>query len=234
MTTGYEKARAVREELDNNTVRVSSEETEKTNVSLSTNEQEKGLSVIDDAYFTDNMRLGTEQLTPDDLATPTLTIIQPNNKLTDDDGRPYARGKFFYSGTKEIFDSVNVSFLVFSKADLPSFADKTVMQKNYIYFGAIMPGAKLFKLYLRSTGIGQAKKFNSDVVALKKPMYTLDVTLSSSFVQGENGDYYKIEFKINGVRTNPEEILMLEDLTRQFGEEVKRNQEVVTADEIPF
>lgn len=193
--------------------------------------QDISLSDID-VMFAENKNLGLENITAEDLPTPTLTLIQNNSTLQDEEGRPYPRGQFYYKGTKEVFKEVNCSLLTFDKKDMPDFSNKEVSVKTYIFMGALEPGYKPFLLYLKRSGIGAAKQYLADVVAKGLPMFALKTKLVSEKVDGEKGSYYKIKFEITGVRDDAQELMMLEKLTRKYATQDKGELEVDS--DIPF
>ena len=204
---------------------------------------DKAITLPND-YYTDRAKLGIELIGPEDLATPTLQLIQATSKVKDEDGRPYITGTWYHSLTKKTYKNPLVTFLVFQKQNLPSYSDKTVMERNYIYYGVMLPGQEPFKTYFRSSAIGVAKKFNSQIVASKSPMYSFAVELGSEFVQSDLGDYYKPVLNVQGKHTNPDLVVALEELTRQFSTEavdeaelpyqISGKEEVVDPDKIPF
>lgn len=204
---------------------------------------DKAITLPND-YYADRAKLGTESIGPEDLATPTLQLIQATSKVKDEDGRPFITGTWYHSLTKKTYKNPLVTFLVFQKQNLPSYSDKTVMERNYIYYGVMLPGQEPFKTYFRSSGIGVAKKFNSQIVASKSPMYSFAVELGSELVQSDMGDYYKPVFNVQGKHTNPDLVVALEELTRQFSTEavdeaelpyqLSGKEEVVDPNKIPF
>lgn len=191
---------------------------------------ETGIQKLDEAYFAQYQNLGMETVEPEDLATPVLKIIQPNSKDRDEDGRPYKPGVFLHTSTKRVIETPTVSFLKFEKSDLPDYTDKNIMVKTYIYYGALLPEMEPFKMFMRKTMMGVAKKLNTDIKESGKPMFALNLTLSSHLVSGEKGDYYVMDYKINGVHEDPNMVITLEELTRGF----LRSTEQVDPSDVPF
>lgn len=198
------------------------------------------LQGLDDKYFEQNANIGLEDLDPEDMPTPTLTLIQRTSKVVDSSGRPYMPGTFYYKATKQNLPEVKASILVFTKQESPSYNDKNVMERVYVFLGAIMPELQPFKMFLRSSGIGAAKQFLGEVKALKKPMYALDVEIFSVKRENEFGPYYVPQFNINGIRQSAEEIVLLEDLARTYSDNRHRISEesvqeaTAVADDMPF
>lgn len=225
MSDGYIKARETADKLgDRDTVSITVGDQPKT---------ETAIQKLDEQYFKDYANLGMETVTPDDLSTPTLNLIQSNSKVRDESGRPYTPGDFYHTKTKKIYKTVDVAFLQFSKGDYPSYSDKSVLVHTYVYYGVTLPDMEPFKIYLRNAGIGEAKKFNTDVVSMKRPLFALNVTLSSREINGDKGDYFVPQFKINGVHVNPNAVMTLQELAQAFVKSGKANEEVNPSD-IPF
>ncbi len=185
-------------------------------------DEETALAVIDDDYLKRNRGVGLEEVTPDDLPTPTLSLIQNNSTLTDDENKPYPRGEFFYKGNSKTYKEIICTLLSFTKQDLPDFSNREEMVKNYIFLGVLEDeGFKPFKLFLKRTGIGAAKQFLGAVAASNLPMFALKVVLTAEYIQGELGNYYKIKFTVKGKREDASEILQLEKMARQYGPLIK-------------
>lgn len=179
-------------------------------------------------------KLGLEEMTQEDMPTPTLMLIQNNSTLVDDNGRPYPRGKFLYKGTKELYDEVSCSLLSFTKKDMPSFSDKEILERTYVFLGVLEPTLRPFILYLRSTGIGAAKQFLGEVVARNVPMYSLQVKLSSESVKGEKGTYYKIKFTVAGFTDDYKKLAVIAGLTRKYAHKVKEETPEAGEKDIPL
>ncbi len=202
---------------------------------VSPDDTENALAVVNDDYLKRNRSVGLEEVTPDDLPTPTLSLIQNNSTLTDEENKPYPRGEFFYKGNSKSYKEVTCTLLSFTKRDLPDFSNREELVKNYIFLGVLEDeGFKPFKLFLKRTGIGAAKQFLGAVAASNLPMFALKVVLTAEYIQGELGNYYKIKFTVKGKREDTSEILQLEKMARQYGplikEEPQEEAEVIQGD----
>lgn len=197
--------------------------------------QPKGdeLAEVESMMRTD-VRLGMEELEQEDIPTPSLMLIQNNSTLVDDNGVPYKRGMFFYKGTKQLFSEVSCSLLSFTKKEMPSFSNKELMEKTYVFLGVLDPEFKPFVLFLESTGIGAAKQFLGEVVARNVPMYSLKVKLSAETINGEKGTYYKIKFSIAGLRDDYSELSTVAGLTRKYSHKIKEATPESSDKDFPF
>lgn len=178
----------------------------------------KELAKLSDTYFKQNLKVGLEELTPDDLPTPTITIVTPSSKARDKDGRPYIPGQFYFSGLKKAYSTIDITMLCYTKQELPSYEDKTILEKNYVFLGVIEEDGEMlpFKWYLKKTGIGAAKRLLGDVTAARMPMFALKLNATTQLKNGEKFDYHVVEFKITGVHQDPEKIIILENLAKNY------------------
>lgn len=179
----------------------------------------KALSVIDEQYFHDNARVGLEDLTPDDLPTPVLKIV--NSEVLKADGQtPVRYGHFYYPALDADMETVTCTFLTYVKQMQPVYMKPEIQEKVYVIMGAIdsTSGFKPFKMYLRGGNVGAFKKFLGQVTARNYPMYSLKLELASEKRTSQEGKtYYSLLINAQGVRDDAADILTLEELTRQFG-----------------
>lgn len=110
----FDKAHAIKSEVEKNKA-------------IAAGNQTTTLAVADEEYFKKFRGLGTEELTAEDMPTPYLSIIQNNSTLTDKEMRPLMRGAFYYAGDESVNKEVECSLLTFTKKDLPSFDNKSVL-----------------------------------------------------------------------------------------------------------
>lgn len=185
----------------------------------------KEIVTVSAEYLAKNKSIGLEELTQDDLPTPTLSVVHYNSKLVDSEGRPYPRGHFFYKGDNSCHKEVECSLLGYTKKDLPNFSDKTLLDKNYIFMGAIEPGFKPFLMYFKKTGIRSVKTFLDQVVKMNVPMYALKLKLTTEARESQTGAYFIIHINIIGVRDNAQEVFLLEKLARQYGSHITTESE---------
>lgn len=199
--------------------------------------EEDTLVKADNDYFQAIKNIGLEELEQTDVPTPSVILVQNNSTLEDANGNPYPRGKFVYKGTGEVMSEVNCSILTFTKKEFPSFSNKEVMEKTYVFLGALTPNMQPFVLYLKRTGIGAAKQYFGQVKSKGVPMFALKTRLTSEKREGEKGSYYVIKFNIDGVRESVKELRFLEELVNRYSavkDEVKEEVQEVEVKDIPF
>lgn len=193
---------------------------------------EKGLTTLNDTYFKNNLNVGLEDIDPEDLPTPTLSLVQTNSVLVDESNRPLPRGTFYYKGTQSVLNEVDCAILSVTKSEFPDFSDKEVMVKTYVLLGVLEPGFKPFLMYLKRSGIGAAKDMLGQIKAAQRPMYSLRIKITADFKQGEKGTYYIPKFKVGEVRTSADEIIMLEDMAKTYGAKIKEKVNGQTQEEL--
>lgn len=188
--------------------------------SIESKEQPKELANVQ-SFLKENRSLGAEEASQEDLRTPTLMLIQNNSTITDDENRPYARGKFFYKGTRALIDVVEGVILTFSKVEMPTYSDKSVKEKQYKLAGVLGEKKLPFVMYLRSTGIGAFKNFYTEVHNADRPLFSVAVKMTVEKIDGEKGTYYKPKFSIKSMIDSMEELQVLRELTKRFREVLK-------------
>jgi hypothetical protein len=171
-------------------------------------------------YFKDKLSLGREEIEPEDIPTPVLLLTQDISKVRDEKGNKIPAGKFYYSGTGEVFDEVKVSMLIVSKKDTPDFQTK-LPTRTHIYLGVIYPELRPFLMFFRNTGLFSSKTFQGKVTALQVPMYCVNVTLTAEQTTFEKNTWWKTVFRIDGIRSSMAEIVILEDLLSQYQPGIK-------------
>lgn len=204
------------------------------------NSSDNALTTLDESYLKDNANVGLEEVTPEDLPTPFLTLIGTNSTLQDAEGRPYPRGAFVYRATGEVLEEVDCTILSLTKSNTPSYSDKSIMEPAYIILGVLNEGTRPFKIILKSTGIGAFKQYLGNVTASKLPMFTLRTIITSEKIQGEKGTYYKYKFTVKEMHKDMDQIMVLENLAKTYGPKMKgeeteeKVQPLAVADDIPF
>lgn len=172
----------------------------------------------------ETVNAGTEEVTQEDLNTPSLKLIQATTK----DILGKTDGWYYRNDTKQQIDVVDVNLVYVTTIEGDNFNNSGV-EKKKIYFGFYDETNEPFKFYVRGWGLSEHRKFQTEVLSLKNkyriPMFSLKVKLSSELQSGtkvENGkslDYqvYKPVFTIlknpeNGkpmVEQNPDRIEFL-------------------------
>lgn len=194
-------------------------------------EQPKELGTLSKEYFRQNLNVGLEEMTPDDLPTPTITLVTASSKMRDEEGRPYIPGLFYYKGLKKTYKELDITMLGYTKAMMPSYDDKEILEKNYVFFGVIEEEGEMlpFKWYLKKTGAGSAKRLLGDVKAARMPMFALKIHATAEAKSGEKFDYHIINFSIKGIHQDPEKVVILENLAKNYSP--KMAEEALKIDE---
>jgi hypothetical protein len=177
--------------------------------------KEKEIALPKD-YYDQNANVGLSGLDATDVPIPTLTVIQTNSKVRDEEGRPLIPGKFYYKALKLAYDVVEASILVITKKMMPSYEDRSVMERTYMVLGCLYPGQMPFLMYNKSSAYFATRQFIGEVKARKLPMYVLKVQLTSEKRQNEYGEWFMPIFNIVGVETDPDKIVILENLAKEY------------------
>jgi len=140
-----------------------------------------------------DVNIGTESITPEDLNTPVLKIMQPTTQGVDD----MQIGAFYRTDTKQQYKEVDVNLVAVSSETVENF-NKTGMENVKVYYGFFAGTNEPFKMYLRGWGLGAHRQFQTEVLSLKNkfnvPMLALTVSLKTEKQQGqlESGKPYTI------------------------------------------
>lgn len=184
-------------------------------------ESQSKLATLDETYFRNNANVGLEDIAPEDLPTPTLTVIQNNSTLADAEGRPYPRGRFLYKGNDRLMTEVFCTFLSVTKAEFPDFSNPEEKVPTFVMLGALEPDWKPFILYMKKTGRMAVRQFLGKIKASQIPLFAHRVQLTTEEVKSPRGTYYVIKFTTLGMRKNMDEILMLEEMAKTYGAKIK-------------
>lgn len=167
-------------------------------------------------YFQQNLNVGLSGIGVEDTPVPTLSIVQSGSKMRDSEGRPYTPGKLYYKALKQDYDVVQASILVITKKMMPSYSNRDELERTFMVLGCIMPVMTPFMMFCKSSGYFSVRNFIGEVKALKKPMYSLDVHISTEKRQNEQGEWYVPVFTIAGVQKDPNVIVTLEELAKDY------------------
>ena len=194
-------------------------------------EETKAVTKYDADHLRSIANLGLEDLEETDLPLPTITLIQNNSTLVDENDNPLPRGQFYCKGTKEVLKEVNCIFLSFTKRDLPDFSHKDVLVHTWIFLGVMGKDLRPFLYYCKNTALGPAKEFLGNVKSLMLPMFAIKAKLTSEKIEGEKGTYFRVKFNTVGDIEDPEQLMMLEGLTRKYGPKLRQGQVEEKAEE---
>ena len=207
-----------------------------------TNEPSKEIVGVD-KFFQDNTNVGLETVRSEDLPVPRLSLVQRTSTKTNlKDGTPARPGTYFYSATKESTPTFECTLLSAKLTDLPTFNDKRVMEKVWVFLGAREGDWKPFIFSCRGASSGAAKNFIGNVKANGKfPMFSYKVKLSSkaaeASIEGRSVGYFVAVFDDAGIRDNLSDLTMLRELAMKYGVEADKTvqgwDEEGTSAEIP-
>ena len=200
---------------------------ETTNGAMETASENKALANLGKEYYRDNANVGLEDLGTEDIPIPSLSVIQSSSKLRDDEGRPYAPGNLYYKALKKVYTEVHCHILVIQKKDLPSYVDRETLERTYIFIGVIDPVMMPFIMYNKSSSYFSARQFIGEVKARKLPMYALDVTITTEKRSNDQGEWYVPVFNVAGLIDDPEKVVTLENLAKNYVE----NKDVIRGED---
>lgn len=214
------------------------------------------------AFLQENSKLGLEEMSQDDLRTPTLSLIQKNATMEDNYGNLLSTahsGKFYYKGNYSVYEKVEVILLTFNKVNLPSYNDRNIMEQNYKVVGMLLKEKLPFILYCRSTGIGAFKNILTEANSLKRPLWSFITTITAEEQKTEKDGkkfvYFKLKFSVKEMINEMNTLQSLKRLTEKYKTVAKteepepdevneqfpdheptpgENTESVSADDIPF
>lgn len=199
-------------------------------------DKNNAVALVDDTYLKEKALLGMEAVEPEDIPTPVLLLTQDISKVVDKEGNKIPAGKFYYSGTGEVFDEVDVTMLIISKKDTPDFQSK-LPTRTHIYLGVIHPTLTPFLMYFKNTGLFTSKEFLGKVKAMKVPMFSVNIKLVAEQTSFEKNTWWKVRFQIMGTKEQMSELVILEDLIHEYApridEEISKT-DAATAEELPF
>lgn len=185
-------------------------------------------------YLADKANLGMEAVEQEDIPTPTLLLTQDISKVVDAQGKKIPAGKFYYSGTGQVFDELEVTLLIISKKDTPDFQTKEPT-RTHIYLGVMHQGMMPFLMWFKNTGLFASKEFLGKVRAMKVPMFALNVKLVAEQTSFEKNTWWKVRFQIMGTKDKVEELVILEDLIHQYAPSIDSDiEKSEKKDDLPF
>lgn len=194
-------------------------------------EEGKDTSITVASMYKGTVNAGTEEVSQEDLNTPTLRIIQKLSEVDIDN--PHI-GWFYRNDLKEEFETVDIN-LIYVTTVLSDNYNKTAKEKVKVYFGFYKDSKEPFKMFVRGWSMAGHRNFQSEVgmwkAKLHVPMFALMVRLSTVDQEGtmkDNGKAYntkKLVFTILKddnkqpiVEMNPDRISFLFEAVQRFKE----------------
>jgi hypothetical protein len=127
--------------------------------------------------------LGTECITPEDLAPTRLKVLYATSKAELPQGEAINPGYFHRDDLNQQFKSIRVSFITVKKTEQENF-NKTGFEAVKNFYGIFEGNIDPFLYTVRSTALSSASKFLSEVKRIqhkyKLPMYALKVELTTN------------------------------------------------------
>lgn len=142
--------------------------------------------------FHANAKVGTSQMTSEDLEATSLLLLQGLSNPSLPEGEDKKIGYFYRSDTMEQVKEIMVNILCFKKVWADNYK-KTAQERKHIYYGSFEGSSDIFRMYVRGGwSLAGSRKFLSEVkrLQLKRglPMFALKVRLSSAEVHGTMKD----------------------------------------------
>lgn len=153
--------------------------------------KESSLAVAD--MYKGVEKAGTEEISQEDLNTPTLKIVQ---QLTSDVENK-KEGSLYRSDTGEQADHFDVNLVYVTTQEMDNY-NKTAKEKVKVYFGYFAGTNEPFRMYIRGWSLANHRAFQTQVSVFqrkfKTPMFALTVRLATEKQEGnikESGKPYK-------------------------------------------
>lgn len=205
--------------------------TEKENKNEIVPNKESHPAVLDESYFKENLNVGMEEVTTDDIPTPTLSLIQSNSEVMEANNL----GKWFYKGNEKTYDTVECYLLAMTKKEMPKYSEKTVNEMVHIYLGVFADNLEPFMLFLRNYGLGASRQFQGIRMGYKKPAYCIKVKLYSEAVKNDKGSFFIPKIDFVAIEENQEKIILLEDVAKNYQVGFKEKADSIgAAKDLPF
>lgn len=224
---GKDAARKTAEKLKQDAEAAETKEREESTQALEVTRQKAA------AMYRNDVGLGTEDISADDINIPQLKLVQPNKPYPLVDGKRATDGWWYRTDTKEQIQNPEVTILVVRKAYADNFK-KTAKERQHIYFGIHEGTNDLFRMYARGWSLNGSRDFVTQVKTIQSkyrvPMFALKVQLSNAPRSGKTDDgaeysVFSAVFTIlkdeDGypiLEDRPERVTILRELAKRFTE----------------
>lgn len=175
-----------------------------------------------------NPNIGTENMSPEDVNTPVLKIVQK----TTDEFEGMKIGSYIRTDTNEQMENVAVNFVYVTTEEGENY-NKTAIEKFKVYYGFYSGTNEPFKMYVRGWGLASHRDFQTEVMRIRNkynlPMLALEVTLRTEKQEGTMKDsgkpytIYKPVFEVTKdkdgipfVETDKERVAFLMEAANRF------------------
>lgn len=177
------------------------------------------LAKIDEQWLRENAKVGVEHVSQADLPTPLVQVVQGGSKNAFlKDGTRAPVGTIYYDGKQEAYPKFPCVFFSAKKDKVYATDGSGNLVDAWVLVGATEGDWKPFLFLCRSTHILHAGAFVGRVVTSGYPMFAKKVVLETKLISGDKGDFYIPVFRDDGIRDNKDELLMLRDLAKKYGD----------------
>ena len=138
--------------------------------------------------------MGMKGVDPADIRPPQIILVQKSSDLealVDQQGKHPKIGQFFHTGQGKIMDRFDCFFLMAQKGtyvDRRKEGNPTLDQ--YTALGLMAEDLSIFGMHFRSSALYALTKLFTAVVGLKRPMFSIMVTMGVKELKGEKGTWW--------------------------------------------
>lgn len=165
-------------------------------------------------FYKKNAEIGSENLS---MSLPQLKVTESNSKNEETDGQHAKSGTFYYSPTKESFETVRVSIMTISRGFYALDNSTTPKPKfTQLVGGMMLDTMQPFIMFVSGTRLQNMWDFGKEIKPFAKhkvspvPMFGFEVTLSLKEIESNYGKNHVVEYKIS--RNKEGQIQLLADM----------------------
>jgi hypothetical protein len=157
-------------------------------------QEEKALAKMDASWNKERMYMGMKGVDPSDIRPPQIILVQKSSdmeSLVDMHGNTPKVGQYFHTGQGKIMDTFDCFFLMAQKG---TYVDRrkegTPTLEQYSALGLLAEDMSIFGMKFRSSALYALSKLFTAVVGLKRPMFSIMVTMGVKELKGDKGIWY--------------------------------------------
>jgi hypothetical protein len=154
----------------------------------------KALSKMDASWNKERMYMGMRGVDPADIRPPQIIICQKSSdtqSLVDKEGKTPKLGQYFHTGQARIMDSFDCFFLMAQKG---TYIDRRKKEQpvlpQYSAIGVMAEDLSIFGIKFRSSALWALSKLFTAVVGLKRPMFSIMVTMGIKELTNDKGTWW--------------------------------------------
>ena len=175
-----------------------------------------------------NARVGMSGVDPLDIRPPTILLAQALSDFTvlvDTKGKTTKVGEYFHTGKLKILKTFDAYILFAAKGTYIDKRAKPPVEKQiYRVLGVMADDFSLFAMSFKSSYLYTLSSLFSVANAQKRPMYSFRITFEVKELSNDDGKWFVPVCRIKGTEKDPEKLILLEDLARDFD---KKGEDVV-------